>query len=258
MKRIAMAVSLVVCACGASALGVTINLVGQPDRLKPGDSDYPVESEKPTKTVVFTAVVPPWLRVHFKVVYMPALSAGRKPGEAPCTGMTQDGVAAVYSVSLPLPMSSAQNPGAQGKSYRGTITVDRFKPGRCHWEFVEVRYVVEDNAGEEFRLFRYDSIADRRTSDSVDFLCTRVPAGYVSPDPHSKLREVACQSAQPEQLDRHLLLKRAAVAGSGEWGWNTQGTVSASSITAFFHDAEVPIPHQPVNILIPHPSRTID
>jgi hypothetical protein len=114
-------------------------------------------------------------------------------------GMTQDGVAAVYSVSFPLPMSAAQDPGAQGKSYRGEFFVDRFKPGRCRWELVEGRYAVEDNAGEEFRLFRYDPIADRRTSDSVDFLCTRVPAGYVSPDPRSKLREVACQSAQPEQ-----------------------------------------------------------
>jgi hypothetical protein len=129
----AMAVSLVVCACGASAVGMTLNPFGQPDR--------------------------------------------------------------------------------QGKSYRGEFFVDRFKPGRCRWELVEVRYAVEDNAGEGFRLFRYDSIADRRTSDTVDFLCTRVPAGYVSPDPRSKLREVACQSARPEQLDRHRLLKRAAVAG---------------------------------------------
>ena len=205
--------------------------------VKPGDADYPVENTQSARIAQFTAVLPAWMHVHFNLVYMPAVNPSRKADEAPCTYLSRDGVAASYAVSVPLMLSVDQDRGIHGKSYRGSIRIDHFKPGRCHWELAEMRYSIDENGGEDFVLFRYDPATERDTSDSIEFWCTRVPADYHLSPPPSKLRAVACQN---EYLDKKRLLKRAAVARYGEWGWTIDEVVRASSITAFFRDADVP------------------
>jgi hypothetical protein len=210
--------------------------------VNPGDADYPVENAQSTRIARFTAVLPSWMHVHFNLVYMPAVNPSRKADEAPCTYMSRDGVAASYSVSAPLMLSVDQDRGIQGKSYRGSIPVDRFKPGRCHWELAEMRYSIDENGGEDYVLFRFDPATERDISDSIDLWCTRVPADYRSSTPPSKLRAVACQN---EYLDKQRLLKRAAVARYGEGGWTIDEVVRGSSITVFFRDADVPSPSPP-------------
>jgi len=246
MKRRGMNSVLMLFATSAILLLGSSRSEGGPEDLKPGDANYPAENAHPVRIAQFTAVLPSWLHVHFNLVYMPALSGNWKPGEAPCSHLSRDGVAAVYSVSVPLVLSVYQDQAAQGQSYRGTFAVDRFKPGRCQWELVEVRYSIDANGGEDFRLIRYDPTTNGNASDSVELWCTRVPADYRVSHPPSRLRAVACHS---EYLDKKLLLKRAAVAGSGSWGWTIEGAVSGLSITAFFRDPDVPVP--PPNLEVP-------
>ncbi len=212
--------------------------------VKPGDLDYPVKNTNPVKFVQFTAVVPSWLKVHFHLVYMPAIANSLNSGQAVCTYITKDGIAAKYSVSVPLSMSPDRDQGPQGQSFHGTIAVDRFNPGRCHWEFVELGYTIDGNAGEDFLLFRYVAV-ELPFTDSVTLWCTPVPKDYISLS-SGKLRAVACQS---EGLDKVRLLKRAAVVGSGLAVWNMEGKVGGTSIKALFIDVAVPGP--PIHYIVP-------
>ena len=242
MKRGVMSWVLLLLAASAIVLPASSRSEGGLKDVEPGDADYPLESANPTKIVQFTSVMPSWLHVHFNVIYMPAVNPSRKADEPPCRYTSRDGVAASYSVSVPLMLSFDQDRGIQGKSYRGSISVDRFKPGRCHWELVEVRYSIDENDSEDFVLFHYDLTSESHSNDSIDLWCTRVPTDYLMPQPPSRLHAVACQN---KYLEKRLLLKRAAVVGSGNWGWNIDALVRGSSITAFFRDPEVPIPSPP-------------
>jgi hypothetical protein len=95
--------------------------------LKPGDFSYPGVISKPNLVIPLILSEPDWVGMQLVANYVSdanlfcgheILGAGRYP----------------YWVSVPINMTRA------GDEYRGDVVIDRFKPGHCHWRFVDVGY----------------------------------------------------------------------------------------------------------------------
>ena len=95
--------------------------------LKPGDPSYPAVVAQPKLVIPVVLTGPEWVGMQLLANYV-------SDGTPPC-GRDIFGVGRFpYDVQLPINMPRS------GDGYRGSVVVDRFDPGNCHWRFTGISY----------------------------------------------------------------------------------------------------------------------
>jgi hypothetical protein len=140
----------------------------QTSEIKPGEADYPQENPNPVQTLAITANIPSDPKVRFIARYRVSPSAGgtMQSGQS-CQREVGLAVTAPYVLHLQVPM--ARN----GDSYAGAVTVDRYLPGRCKWQFVDLTLDVDGSGLEPFPFAHTGNQPGESTDNQLDIWCTR-------------------------------------------------------------------------------------
>lgn len=139
--------------------------------VKPGDIDYPLENARATHAVQFTAIVPPTLSLRFWYGYHASLDQeDTESGNTACQRQTEDEIPTPVYVDLPLQLVQT------GDTYRGTLVVDRFAPGSCHWTFSGISVLSDEPRSHGTQLAAvYADDADTAPDYHLDEWCIRAP-----------------------------------------------------------------------------------
>jgi hypothetical protein len=95
--------------------------------LKPGDSSYPAIIARPSFVIPAVLTGPEWVGMQLLATYV-------SDATPPCGHEIFGAGRFPYDVQLPINMTRA------GDGYRGSVVVDRFDPGNCHWRFTGISY----------------------------------------------------------------------------------------------------------------------
>jgi len=206
-----LAPALLVCAC-AQRTG----------EVAKGDAEYPVE-DSTAHFVPLTVVMPQSLRVSFAADY------AAQENLAACLRPAGPGVRHAISLQIPLPLVTA------GELQRGSVSLDRFLPGRCGWFFTGVSYWVEGGGSSPQIFVRYIHRPGNMSDVRADVWCFKDP--NLSPGHHevcsdlSNLIHSSAAALRPEFL---------ATVPDSERGNGRPVLVDTSthSIAVYFHDLD--------------------
>jgi hypothetical protein len=110
----------------------------KPSVLKPGDADYPEELGRPTQTIPLIVSGPDGADMRFQTTYVSDAKL--------CGHQVGFGGYMAYTLQFPVILTKS------GDSYRGSIALDRFKPGKCGWRFSSVGYAMGDGVQNALAL----------------------------------------------------------------------------------------------------------
>jgi hypothetical protein len=129
----------------------------KPSVLKPGDADYPEEAAKPTRVIPLVVTGHDGADMRFNAEWV--------SDEKLCGHQVGLGGYFPYSLTVPVAMTPS------GDDYRGSIVVDRFKPGKCGWRFTSLSYGIAEGVQNALALpaDHDDSAVHQR-----EFWCYRV------------------------------------------------------------------------------------
>jgi hypothetical protein len=136
--------------------------------VKPGERNYPTLNPHPTDVIEIRALIPPTLKVEFQYGYAASPTAG---------GVMGSGTECQHEVGLavtePFYVDALLTMAADGASYRGAVTVDKFQPGHCLWGFtgLTARSVYPLSLQSMVVRFRDDAPSPREVA--VDVWCVR-------------------------------------------------------------------------------------
>jgi ankyrin repeat protein len=102
----------------------------KPRVLKPGDADYPEEAAKPARVIPLVVTGHDGADMRFNTEWV--------SDEKLCGHQVGLGGYFAYTLSFPIAMTRS------GDTYRGSVVVDGFKPGKCAWRFTSVGYGMID------------------------------------------------------------------------------------------------------------------
>jgi Domain of unknown function (DUF4124) len=110
----------------------------KPSVLKPGDADYPEEAAKPTRVIPLVVTGHDGADMRFNAEWV--------SDEKLCGHQVGLGGYFPYSLTFPVAMTPS------GDDYRGSIVVDRFKPGKCGWRFTSLSYGIAEGVQNALAL----------------------------------------------------------------------------------------------------------
>jgi hypothetical protein len=155
----------------------------------PGEADYPTLSKEAADFITVTFHIPASVHPRFTLFYAGAFGRKTYPKPSLCHYAVRTGSATEYTVVLneywksdPLTLTfQSQLPDELGhskdiKSYSASIPVDRYEAGRCHWQFDQLAYSLEDDPTRLVPVFYYANDDQSESVGPFRFLCTRQDA----------------------------------------------------------------------------------
>ena len=129
MRNISFAPLVLVSVVVAFVAGCTTARIGSD--LSSSDPDYPVENSSPTRIIDIHGMLPSSLDVKLTANY----GATKREG---CEYTPTFIAGAVEGVFFPICLGVPLTISRDGERFSARLIVDRFKPGRCGWEFLGV------------------------------------------------------------------------------------------------------------------------
>jgi hypothetical protein len=143
--------------------------------LAPGDAKYPVETANPTHVIPFIVTRLGLSNYKFNAEYGSDVNL--------CGHEIAPGGYFSYTISIPIEMA----PTLDGP-FRGSITIDKFQPGKCGWKFKGMGYTRPDGVGNALGTFKVKPTSwPPPATPHIDMWCYRVTDGQF------KSREPKCE-----------------------------------------------------------------
>lgn len=224
-------------------------------QIRPGEVDFPRENPSPTHRFRFEAVLPPRISVRFKLVFAALVHSDFKPGELPrCHYVTDTGQMLPFTVSVPLPLKFEKSDPELGEYYSGTVTVDRYVPGRCRWELTAAMYSLDDDPRHDVPLFHYSQFPDYARDSPKVRNCTRVPSSYRPKRPDTGIAPIVCAITDPTDIvatAERLAAQRPPNLDAGNLGGDvTEIGGETRDVSFVFWDSDNPLPSGEVNVTL--------
>lgn len=157
-------IALVGCVLPAVALVVRLGahpIGGNSAELQPGNARYPITVANPTTIIPLIVSGPDAVDMRFIAVY--ASDAKR------CQHQLGLGVYGPFTLEFPIGMTRTD------EGYRGTVTVDKFQPGNCGWQFAGVSYgLTGETVLNPLTTLDEDDVWHGPAESPRDFWCYRV------------------------------------------------------------------------------------
>lgn len=113
------------------------------ENVKSGDADYPAKNAHPTRTLLVRGVLPPTLQIQFLLHYTAdeIFDVAGKPSGY-CGYQDNEEASEPFFIVEPLEIVRT------GSEFHGSMTVDKYLPGRCNWHFDSIGYKVLNSTGD--------------------------------------------------------------------------------------------------------------
>jgi hypothetical protein len=137
--------------------------------VQPGERDYPVENQNPTKTVQIRIVVPPTLQPikAVSVFEVQSLGGTMQSGNACAREVGMD-TTLPFRLSRPIPLTK------NGDGFSGNFSIDQYERGRCGWMFGALGVDVTPKSNQR-PFVKYDERQSTPADMRVDVWCVQDP-----------------------------------------------------------------------------------